>query len=291
VPIRGTNNDVHEVRTSEGLRLALRVHGPGYRTPEQTRLELRFLETLAASGLHVPLAAGPVVEVAGRHCSLLTWVDGEELRPGRGLGPARARLLGETLARIHEVGLSFDDGVLPCWDAAGLLRVEASPYRPGPVDDLLTADERAVFGRVAEEGARTFELLAQAGADQGLVHADYIPGNCRFRGRRVGVLDFDDAGRGFFLYDLAVLLDHFRRELARACLAGYRSVRPLPTELERHVPVLIAVRHAATCLWLAGRLRTGAEPVPVRRFLEIRTGEMRRRLRQAATASFSSSGA
>jgi Ser/Thr protein kinase RdoA (MazF antagonist) len=209
VPIRGTNNDVHEVCTSEGLRLALRVHGLGYRTPEQTRLELRFLETLAASGLRV----------------------------------------------------------------------------------LLTTDERAVFGRVAEEGARTFELLAQAGADQGLVHADYIPGNCRFRGRRVGVLDFDDAGRGFFLYDLAVLLDHFRRELARACLAGYRSVRPLPTELERHVPVLIAVRHAATCLWLAGRLRTGAEPVPVRRFLEIRTGEMRRRLRQAATASFSSSGA
>jgi Ser/Thr protein kinase RdoA (MazF antagonist) len=66
-----------------------------------------------------------------------------------------------------------------------------------------------------------------------VIHADYILGNCRFRGRTPGVLDFDDCGWGYFLYDLAPLLGNLSDSdgfpsLARAFLAGYRRAGALP---------------------------------------------------------------
>ena len=68
-----------------------------------------------------------------------------------------------------------------------------------------------------------------------MIHADFILGNCHFRGHTPGVLDFDDCGWGHFLYDLAPLLGNLSDAdrfliLARAFLAGYRRVRALPRE-------------------------------------------------------------
>lgn len=43
---------------------------------------------------------------------------------------------------------------------------------------------------------------------------------------------------------------HFE-ELKHAFLTGYRTARPLPADLEAHLPVLMAARHASQCLCAA----------------------------------------
>ena len=301
-PIRFTNNAVYAVRTGATAggappAYALRLHRPGYRSSAQTRSELEYVRALSrATGLAVPLPVpardgGLVVEVgaggAARHADLLTWLPGRARRPGAGLGPRSADRLGELLGRLHAFAEGFAPPPgfrLPVWDADGLF-TERSPFRPGLLDALLGPAGRALFDRVAAATREIFDRLGRGRAAFGVIHADYILGNCRFRGPTPGVLDFDDCGWGHFLYDLAPLLGNLSDAgrfppLARAFLAGYRRVRALPAGAEGDLPVLMAARHAASCLWAAGLARhgggAGASAVDPGRHIAVRLAEMRR---------------
>jgi Ser/Thr protein kinase RdoA (MazF antagonist) len=309
-PMRLTNNAVFEVRTNEegaeATRFALRVHRPDFRTVAHTRSELTFLqvlhERLLGTRVTVPqprstrdgrLVVEVALPVAGtrspaatRHCDLVTWVPGRVLRPGRGLGPRATHLLGEALARVHAVAESFEPPPgfeLPRWDADALFTA-ASPFRPGRLDEIISSDDWSLFQHVAERTRAVFDALERDGAPQEIIHADFILLNChlsrRDRGWHVGVIDFDDLGWGHFLYDLCPLLGNladFPRytALSRAFLAGYRSVRPLPRALERHLPLLMAARHAASCAWVAGIERTSGTGPPVAEHIAMRMDRIR----------------
>ena len=72
----------------------------------------------------------------------------------------------------------------------------------------------------------------------GVIHADLFPDNVFFiDGIYSGVIDFYFACNDFFAYELAVLLNSwcfdfpdfsFNAENARALIAGYQTLRPLP---------------------------------------------------------------
>jgi Ser/Thr protein kinase RdoA (MazF antagonist) len=208
-----------------------------------------------------------------RQCTLLTWVEGRVLRPGRGLGPRAAHELGRALAQLHDAAERFrpsSEFDVPTWDADGMF-TEASPYRPGRFQEQLSREDWALFREVEERTRATFDHLERDGHALRVIHSDFVLVNCHFRSRRggweIGVLDFDDVGWGYLLYDLCPLLGNFAdfpdsyRALRRAFLDGYRSVRSLPPELEVHLPVLMAARHAEVCVWLFGLHRTtGAGP-------------------------------
>lgn len=294
-PIRTINNAVFEV-VSAGARYALRIHRPGYRAADQVRSELTFLLAVADALQETPFDVPRptltrerrlTVAVDGRECDLLTWVDGRVVKFGQGLGPRSAFLLGEGLARLHTAAETFAPPhgfSLPRWDASTMF-TEASPFRPGPMKAFLSPEARVLFRDVAERTRSVFELLDRTAGQRGIIHNDYILVNCHFRrsgGWKLGILDFDDLGFGYFLYDLAPMLgnlsdypDAYER-LRRNFLDGYRSVRPLPTDLEQHLPVLMAARHAATLTWLAAKQRRGDADIPIERHVEIRVAEMER---------------
>lgn len=289
-PIRFTNNAVFEVETGVG-RFALRIHRPGYRSLAQIRSELHFLEALQEQ-LRVPRPvpardAELVLEVDGRYCDLLTWVDGRVPRPGRDLGPRAAHAIGKALGRIHAAAEAFEPPAgfeLPVWDANAMF-TEASPFRPGRLDELMSAEDWSLFQRIEERTRATFERLERAGAPRGIIHADFILINCRLRRRGrgwdVGVIDFDDLGWGYFLYDLCPLLDNLADHPGypgrrRAFLEGYRSVRPLPRAFEAHLPTLMAARHAKACAWAAGVERTAGTGPPAAEHVAVRMELARR---------------
>lgn len=302
-PIRLLNNAVYEVTAAGGHRYALRVHRPAYRTPAHTRSELVFLDTvhddLAAAGIRTPkpvptndgaLSVAVPSPGCGRtlHCDLLTWVEGDVRRPGTGLGLKGVHETGRALAHLHRVAESFTPPAgfdLPAWDARALF-TEDSPYRPGPFRDLLEPADRSLFDHVADRTAAVLDRLGDDPEAFGVVHHDFILGNCHTRrtpqGWSIGVLDFDETGWGHYLADMGPVLGnlsdypHFRR-LRAAFLAGYRSVRPLPVELEVHLPMLMAARHAAQCLWAAGLVHSnGSEEVDTAEHIKYRMREVRR---------------
>lgn len=301
-PIRLLNNAVYQVTAGDGRRYALRVHRPGYRTPAHTRSELAFLDAihddLAAAGIRTPRPVPAddgaltvaVASPEGRtlHCDLLTWIEGDVHRPETGLGPKGVHESGRALAHLHRVAASFTPPAgfdLPTWDARALF-TEDSPYRPGPIRDLLAPADRSLFEHVADQTAAIFDRLGDDPDAFGIVHHDFILGNCHTRrtprGWSIGVLDFDETGWGHYLADLGPVLGnlsdypHFRR-LRAAFLAGYRSVRPLPVDLETHLPMLMAARHAAQCLWAAGLVHSnGSEELDTAEHIAYRMREVRR---------------
>jgi Ser/Thr protein kinase RdoA (MazF antagonist) len=283
VPIRTTNNTVYEV-TADGFHGVLRVHRPEYRTAAHVRSELKFLSADAETGVRVPEPVptrdGAVVVDGETVCDLLTWVDGEVLRPGRGLGIEATRALGDALGRIHAVAEAF---VAP--EALELPRWDGETMFTGIRDDLLDDAQRTTLSTVVGQTNETLDALQREGSPYGPLHFDFILGNCHLarRGGRwsAGVIDFDDLGWGHLLYDLAPLLGNLvefpgYRARRRAFLDGYRGVRALPEASERHLPVLMAARHAASCAWLFEIHRTTGDGPPIDRHLAYRFDEMRR---------------
>ncbi|WP_152362204.1 phosphotransferase enzyme family protein [Microlunatus speluncae] len=255
----------------------LRVHRPGFRSMAHTRSELIFLRHLADQlpdigfPRPIPARSGALVVTSedGRwHADLQTWVDGQRASAD-GLDEGAAGLLGQTLARLHEAATRFRppaDFDLPHWDADGLFRAESSPFRPllGRAEILSEPDLRD-FAEIERRARAAFAELGRQPSTYGIIHADYILGNVQLTRRGVGwhstVIDFDDCGHGYYLYDLGPVLGNLIDHPAarRALINGYHRIRPLPPDWERHLPLMMAVRHASVCYWTAG---LGVSPTP-----------------------------
>lgn len=267
------NNAVFRVECDQGT-FALRLHRAGYREPSQIRSELTYLEGLGeqtdvSAPRPVRTREGDLVCLAradglSRHCTLLSWFDGQVRRPGDGAGAATLSRIGRTLGQIHrfyEVFTPPPGFELPSWKAAADLTSSRSPLKPGLLGELATREQR-LLAEVASRLAPVFDWLDGQDNQHGVIHKDFILKNCLHRGRATHVIDFDDCGFGYYLSDLGGLLSNLQdypsyRSLLAPFLAGYRDVRPLPEEMERHFDLMVAARHATSALWILGRWRVG----------------------------------
>ena len=129
------------------------------------------------------------------------------------------------------------------------------------------------------------QALGQGEGRYGLIHADLGFENVLVRpdGSTV-VIDFDDSGPSWYLYDLASALYPFEDEpefsqRKQALVAGYRSVGALPDEYIQELPTLLMARRLATLGWTFTRAETAhaqrqkarrirSSPPAARRFLE-----------------------
>jgi Ser/Thr protein kinase RdoA (MazF antagonist) len=94
----------------------------------------------------------------------------------------------------------------------------------------------------------------------GLIHADLVPENILVTRTGPRIIDFDDAGYGWHMFELATSLYFIRREpyyecARKALLAGYRRRRPLPEEHVRLLPLFLAVRGTTYLGWVHTRRR------------------------------------
>lgn len=92
----------------------------------------------------------------------------------------------------------------------------------------------------------------------GMIHADLHHRNLVIDGEALSLIDFDDAGFGWYLNDLAVALMHhqLRPDFGRlqgALLAGYRAHRPLSDQDAARLPMFLLVRRLAVIGWLHER--------------------------------------
>lgn len=252
---------------------ALRLHRSGWRSADQIVAELAMLEFLdhqLPTTVRVPRPGRTrtddfVVESGGRLYSLLGWIPGAPARPDTGLDPADVEVLGAGLGAIHTALDGWTDmAAAPVrWDADALFTA-MSPGLMGTaystLDEVLDPIERKLFTEVAARSRMIFDDTD----DWGLLHGDYILGNCHWPSSdgsgQLGILDFDDFGFGPRSYDLGPVLGNlfdFTESWpanAAALVRGYRSAHHLPDDAIAGLPIMMAGRHASMCLWLLGNV-------------------------------------
>ncbi len=89
----------------------------------------------------------------------------------------------------------------------------------------------------------------------GLIHADLRLANLLVDGDTTSIIDFDDCGFGWYLFDLASALSFLEErpdvpELIDAWLTGYRKLAAIPADIEAELPTLIMLRRLALIGWV-----------------------------------------
>jgi Ser/Thr protein kinase RdoA (MazF antagonist) len=233
-PLRDRENHVYEMALP-GCRAALRLHRAGYQTPAAIRSELWWCAELARAGLPIPAPLATmdgsltVPLPDGRLASAIAWIEGDAL--GEAQHPFSLPLaqvlalyekLGALLARMHRVTdtLTLPPGFTrPRWDRDGLVG-EAPVWGRFWDHPSASPDQRAMLIRARDA------LRERLGDEVGLIHADVLRENVLVNGNSVSLIDFDDSGFGFRLYDLGTALAQTvyhpaQADIRAALMAGY----------------------------------------------------------------------
>jgi Ser/Thr protein kinase RdoA (MazF antagonist) len=271
--ISRSENVVFRVNNERGEIFVLRVHRPGYHTLAELNSEQAWNDALRQAGISVPHShrtrAGKhyaVVDVPGtaesRHVGVVDWFEGvtmDELIQAEADGGIQAthfERLGRLIARMHNVTERWKP---PTWferhalDADGLMG--PAPFW-GPFWDssmLMPSQRRIVLDARAAFHAR-LSALGKDSKHYGMIHADLIPQNVLVNGEELHAIDFDDAGFGWYIYDLAVALADYENSphhdaFRDALVAGYRAERNLEDEWLELLPMLYLVRALSLLGW------------------------------------------
>lgn len=171
--------------------------------------------------------------------TVASWLSGDD---ADALEPEAARALGRTMATLHRHAAGWSlppDGLLSRFDTPLFGDEDALDRAPGLSDgDSAVLDEARVrTGEVFERLHREAQLRP--------LHADLHGGNLKWHEGRLAVFDFDDAGLGLPVLDLAISAFYLRaddRTLEERMLEGYAEIAPLPRFGPADFEALIAAR-------------------------------------------------
>ncbi|PHP65415.1 homoserine kinase [Zhengella mangrovi] len=272
-------NQVFRVETPD-RPLVLRLHRLGYRSQAELTSELDWMAELTRSGVPVPQpiptrAGARCVEVKGQLVDMLTFLDAQPLMANGQWNAAAdptdcARHIGGTLAHLHDLSDNWqkpEGFTRPHWDAAGLIGSSPLWDRFWENPDL-TAEQVKLFVEFKDRAARDLATLG-ADPDYGLIHADAVPENVLVAKDAVYLIDFDDGGFGYRLFDLATTTNRFDRHdpsgaTSQTFLSGYLSTRPLDITA---LPLFRALRAMTYVGWVISRLNEPGSPARSTRFI------------------------
>ena len=289
--LKHRENTVFRITAGEGTRYVMRVHRAHYHSDAALLSELRWLDALRGAGVATTEAircldgewfarvASPGLP-EGRQVDMLGWVPGKaigSIEEGVQMAPAEMeevyRQAGEQAARIHNVGESWQrpEGFERiAWDERGFYGETGSICGCFRHLQSLTAEQRALLDRARDVCDRALGEFGKSSDRYGLVHGDFLPENLFWDGSTVRLIDWDDTGFGWHIYDFATAMfphlvqPSFDTALG-AMVEGYRSQRPLPDEHLAMLPVLVMARALSYVGWAhtRGAIARELEPIAV----------------------------
>jgi Ser/Thr protein kinase RdoA (MazF antagonist) len=258
-----------------GERTVLRIHRHGYHDGPEIESELAWLDALREdTGVRTPrvlptedgrrlLAMPESGHRDPRYVVHFEYLPGVEPQPSDERLPASFELLGSITARMHAHALTWRRPAgfrRFSWDYDGAFGRGA---RWGRWQDGIAVGsaEREILGRL---DATLCNRLARFGSGPhryGLVHADLRLANLLVDEDRTYVIDFDDCGWSWFLYDFGSAVSFFEHdprvpELMDAWVRGYRTVRALAPEEEAELPTFVLMRRLLLVSWIGSHAGT-----------------------------------
>ena len=261
-----SENATFQIIDDNKARYVVRVHRPHYHTQAEIESELSWIASLREAQIvvtpkPVTLANGGTIASFKegddeRHMVAFEFMPGEEPSTESALA-AGFRQLGTITARLHEHAKNWTlpehftrktwnfettIGASPHWG-----HWQACPELSSDDTELLNQTVAIIKAKLNEYGS---------GPDRfGLVHADLRLANLLADDDQLAVIDFDDCGFGWYVYDFAAAISFIEEdaqvpELLQAWVAGYRDVAELSEADEKMIPAFIMLRRIMLTAWL-----------------------------------------
>lgn len=270
-----SENHTFRLDGADASRRILRVHRLGYQDGAAIRSELAWMQALHRDTdvlVPQPIAGinGDLVqrlrfdsEATQRYAVMFAFNKGVSPQEG---DPHLADLfeqLGEIAAKCHlqvqnwQVPNGF---VRPTWNVASMLS-EAGLWGDWRQAPNLTGDFRQVLEAAQGRLAEVFELYGANEDNFGLIHADMRLANFLVHEWRIRLLDFDDSGFGWFIYDFAAAVSFFEDSaripvLKARWLDGYRRYRALNDADMSMMDAAILLRRMLLLAWVGSHGET-----------------------------------
>ena len=143
------------------------------------------------------------------------------------------------------------------WDREGLIGDKPFWGRFWTISDC-SQEELEILVRARTRVGQALDAHIAAGGDYGLIHADLVRENVLVKDGQLRMIDFDDSGHGFRMFDIATALIKNRREahyeaLRAALITGYESLRPLSLRELDALPFFLVLRALSYLGWAEAR--------------------------------------
>jgi len=270
--INVSENVTYLVESATGYKAILRIHRENYHTERAIACELAWIDALGAeSEVATPRyylgRNGQAIQQASndglvepRFLVLFQFVEGNAPDESGDLTEG-FKNLGTIAARCHEHTLSwkrpspFERFV---WDGDAVFGPEptwgnwrAAPNVTSQVSEILEKTEHKIRARLAAYG--------KAPQRYNLIHADMRLANLLVSDTGTRLIDFDDCGMGWLMYDFAAAVSFIEDDprisaLKAAWLQGYRTIRTLDREDEAEMDTFIMLRRMALLAWIGSHL-------------------------------------
>ena len=260
-PLPSYNNQVYCVETNDQQRFSLRICGFPNMKPRSMVDEMVWLDFVAQRDPRLaprPIAndreefvTATATPTGERLSCLFAWIEGQELRGSA--TPVELHKIGQSAAALHNIARAF-----PFPDANSDFR---SDYRYDQslmvshrdwIDKYcaaIGAEQVALLDRAIDYVVAALDRLGTTPANYGVIHADLHLGNMLVQDGAVAIMDFEQLGRGHYLYDLTVLWTELQDEptaftpLWQSFVAGYAEVAEVPFAAEEELnPFIVAIQ-------------------------------------------------
>jgi Ser/Thr protein kinase RdoA (MazF antagonist) len=260
---------------SAGERFAMRVHREGYHSERAIESELAWAMALRRDGAAVtpapiPGRNGKLIQTVAhelmprpRNVVAFRWEDGVEPSEKEHDLSSPFEILGEITARMHLHSMAWKR--LPGferhrWDFD--TSIGNKPHWGSWRDGMgMTPERTALFDRTVGLIGIRLQKFGQEPERFGLIHCDMRLANLLIDGQVTKVIDFDDCGFSWLLYDCATTVSFFEHQpevprLIDCWVRGYRRVKELPAEDEQEIWTFVMLRRLLLVAWIGSHSET-----------------------------------
>ena len=248
---KGIMNSNYLVKTEKGKYIFRILEME--RDIEEEKKELKYLEYLGENGIPCPGVVltqngEDYIMLKGKMASMFTFLNGKEVLD---VNEKIIEEFGTVLGKMHKLSenmkLERDEKIEMDYLFESISKDEIK------LKEILAENYSGVMEKLKEIRITDFSKLPN-----GIIHNDIFPDNVFTDGNEItGLIDFNDAMTGEFLYDIAIIINfwvhnNFKKyelNLIKSFLKGYEENRTLTDEEKRLLPYSLE-KAALTFLFL-----------------------------------------
>lgn len=274
--VKYRENVVFRVEDSQASYV-MRIHRHNHRSDAEVQTENAYIQMLFEAGLTVsevvPTLDGKIFASVTATNGYTYQIDVQHWVPDSAplgdCGDAWAGIesptvesfsqLGEVCGQFHTV--SYRTGRIPGysrepWDLNGL--VGSTPLWGDPRRLATSMTDKQVIDTAMHHIGDRLNQLGTSAEVYGVIHADFSPENVLLSPGKLTLIDFDDFGEGWWLFDLATVLFWYHRhpkaeQYKRALLEGYQKHFAISDEAYDALDALVLARGLTYLGWAADR--------------------------------------